>query len=159
MIYQFNSPAMAGIVPVPAQKVGERLEKIRRKAGKLTKEAVVEDARPVNSPLHSIFEWDDTVAAEKFRLDQARFLIKSITVVVNREQKSPVRAFVNVKEKEDTKKAYTSISDAMSDPKLRAQVLDRAFAELESWKNRYRHLEEFADIIDAINGLKVRKTA
>jgi hypothetical protein len=152
MIYQYNSEAVKNIVKVPAQKVGERLERIRAaNNGDLTKEAVVEDARSTKSPLHKIFEWDNDVAAEKFRLEQARFLIKSISVVVSEEQTAPVRAFVNVRGSNTS--AYTSMSDAMSDPQLRALVLDRARRELEDWRARYRHLEEFADIIDMINSV------
>jgi hypothetical protein len=37
---------------------------------------VVDAAKSEVSPLHPYFEWDDTVAAEKFRLGQARNLLR-----------------------------------------------------------------------------------
>jgi hypothetical protein len=50
--------------------------------GRLTPNAVVEDARDKDSPLHSVFEWDDAVAADRFRIEQARNLIQSFKVHV-----------------------------------------------------------------------------
>jgi hypothetical protein len=53
---------------------------IRDANGRLTAPLVVEAARPEDAPLHSQFEWDDGVAAEKYRLTQARHLITSVKV-------------------------------------------------------------------------------
>ena len=66
---------------VPAQIAGEVMEKIEQRDGKLTKEAFLEESRPVDSPTHSCFEWDDGIAAEKFRLEQARHTINDIQVM------------------------------------------------------------------------------
>jgi len=48
------------------------------KRGVLSPAAVVEAARSTRSPLHALFEWDDRVAAEERRLDQARGVIRSV---------------------------------------------------------------------------------
>ena len=45
--------------------------------GLLKPEDVVESARPINSPLHTRFTWDDTEAANQYRLQQARQLIRT----------------------------------------------------------------------------------
>jgi hypothetical protein len=39
---------------------------------------VVEAARDPGSPLHDSFEWNDSVAAERYRLEQARRLIRTV---------------------------------------------------------------------------------
>lgn len=52
------------------------------RTGRLTPRAVVDAARDENHPLHGEFEWDDTVAAEAYRLDQARQLIADVRVEV-----------------------------------------------------------------------------
>ena len=44
--------------------------------------AVVEDARDPTSPLHGFFEWDDTAAAQQYRLGQARQLIRRVKIEV-----------------------------------------------------------------------------
>lgn len=50
--------------------------------GRLLPADVVEAARDPASPLHSHFEWNDSAAAEKYRLDQARTLIRSVKIEV-----------------------------------------------------------------------------
>lgn len=62
-----------------------RLMQLHEKTGTLEPTAVVEDARPKNSSLHGYFEWNDRIAAEKHRLDQARDLIQSVHVTVQIE--------------------------------------------------------------------------
>jgi hypothetical protein len=51
-------------------------------AGKLSPEQVVTEASKAGSPLHDCFEWDDSVAGHKYRLSQARDLIRSVQVVI-----------------------------------------------------------------------------
>jgi len=65
------------------QAIGEELEQIRKEQGKLTAEAAVKSARPESSPSHGNYEWDDKKGAHKFRLVQARTLIRAVVVVEN----------------------------------------------------------------------------
>ena len=78
--------------------VAERLRKIYLKSGRDLREAdVLADARDKASPLHSYFEWDDSAAAESFRLAQASALIRRVRVeVIALPDSQPirVRAFV-----------------------------------------------------------------
>jgi len=63
-----------------------RLEEIAaRTGGRLTPEDAIEDAKDPESPLHPHFTWDDSEAAQKQRLYEARTLIRSVrvTTVVN----------------------------------------------------------------------------
>ena len=80
---------------VKAQTVGEQLEAIQQKNGQITAHLVVDQARPISSPLHPIFQWDDEQAAEQYRLHQARNLIRSIEVVKPEGINEPV--YVHVK--------------------------------------------------------------
>ena len=57
---------------------------------------VVEAARDPESPLHSHFEWDDTEAAEKWREEQARQLIRNVRIEVGTSSPVLVRAFVSL---------------------------------------------------------------
>lgn len=56
--------------------------------GRLTPQNVVADARNRNSPLHDIFEWDDAKAADQYRLEQARELIRSVKIEVVTEERT-----------------------------------------------------------------------
>jgi hypothetical protein len=61
--------------------IRERLEKIAaRHGGRLTPEAVVEDARDPESPLHGEFNWNLEHAAYAHWLEVARRLIRSVEV-------------------------------------------------------------------------------
>lgn len=66
------------------QIIATRLQRIAaRNRGLLTPAAVVKDARNKSSPLHKLFEWNDSVAAHKYRLIQARKLIVTVQVPVH----------------------------------------------------------------------------
>lgn len=71
-----------------AQEVGEDLLAIKEINGGLLHPCdVVDAARDEESPLHSYFEWDDSIAAEHHRQGQARKLITSIVIVRKKGKK------------------------------------------------------------------------
>lgn len=73
------------------QKIEKRLAAIaKRHGGALRPDDVVDDARDPKSPLHDQFEWDDSVAAHKYRISQARTLIKTVTIEVKVEHREVV---------------------------------------------------------------------
>jgi hypothetical protein len=68
--------------------IAARLEKIASlNGGRITPDAVLQDAKGKNSPLHDQFTWDNSEAAEQWRLSQARELIRSIRVEVTTESR------------------------------------------------------------------------
>jgi len=139
-------------VRIDADKAGKEMEDIRRRnEGRLTPEVVLERARSANSALHDHFEWDDTAAAERYRLGQAGELIRSIQIDVSRSnlETTPIRAFVNVQQ--GGSQHYTSTVHALSDKELRAQVLAKAWDDLEAWRRRHAELTEFAKIFATID--------
>lgn len=139
-------------VNLDAQKVGETIEKLQKAQNSpLEPETIVAAAKDAKSILHPHFEWDDAVAAEAFRVDQARELVRSLTVDISRSnlETKNVRAFVNVEAGEE--RGYVSTATAMSSEDLRKQVLRKAFAELESWRARHAELSELARIFAAID--------
>lgn len=148
MIYQWKSEARLKIDP---QVAGEELERIRTwDNGRLDAKSVVEVSRDPGAPLHPAFEWDDAKAAEGFRVEQAKYMIRMIVVSPEpeKEEAKPIRAFVSVVRDED--RSYTSVSHAMADPELRRQVLLTALRELEAWRDRYAELVELANVFAVI---------
>lgn len=65
---------------VSAQEIGEELTTIYTDQGKLTAPIIVDAARPEDAVLHPVFEWDDSVAGERWREHEARNLIKVVEV-------------------------------------------------------------------------------
>lgn len=166
MVYQWKSSAQ--LSNLDPQKCGTRLEQIERKTGALTPETVVDDARRKSSPLHKGFTWDDNEAAEAHRLNEARYLLRQIVIVTSvpdkDEEPKTIRAFMSVSQDDDhdestSAKSYVNVTDALSDPKLREQVLTRAYNELNAWQARYESLEEFAGVRKAIASVKLTKKA
>lgn len=144
---------IGGIHP---QTAGDELERIRKQsAGRLTAQTVVEEARPVASPLHPAFEWVNSKAATSWREHQARLLINHVTVVLDGvpEDMRPIRAFVNIGPGE---RFYTSVAVVARDPEMRASTLRQAWGEFEAFQTKYRELEEFFEIWDAAPKVKRR---
>lgn len=133
-----------------AKIVGRELSAISKRHGHFTPENVLDAARSEESPLHRYFEWDDAVAGEKYRLDQARHLIRSVKVIYSDTQPRPVRAFCNVAADNTLESVYVPITVAISNPNYRKQILSTAYNELKAWQNKYSDLNEFASVFKSI---------
>ena len=94
---------------VKAQTAGEELERISKEHGEVTPPLVVDEARPEESPIHEIFEWDDYVAAEHHREHQARSLIRSIEVVKPEGNTEPV--FIHIHSEQAYLPTKTVVND------------------------------------------------
>lgn len=93
------------ITKLSPQIVGETLEAIRKKRGKLETETVLQEAQPEDSPIHPAFEWNDAIAAKEHRKEQARKLIRSIQVIIS-EQTEPIPLYIHVTTGNNRKPGY-----------------------------------------------------
>lgn len=137
-------------IKIGAQVAGERLEKIANKhGGKLHPLHIVADAQSARSPLHPYFEWDNDKAAYLYRIEQARFLIRKLVVadIGGNQSENPIRAFVSITT--DDHPSYHGIASVMSDETMRAQLLEKAHVEFHAWRDRYKDLQELAEIFAA----------
>jgi hypothetical protein len=119
-----------------AKVIGPEIEKL----GAPTAEEVVDAARSTASPLHPYFEWNDTVAAVKYRLEQAREIIRAI--VIRTDEEEEMRAFLPVQTQkpggeDEPLKRYTPVQVIREKPDMAAQVLEDALAQLRGWQRRY----------------------
>lgn len=155
-VYEWNLP---NYYPVPAQVAGEAIEDLRRQLGKenISAEDLLEASRPADVPLHSCFEWDDTAAAEKYRLRQAGDIIRHVTVKIIDDGEKPqnVRAFVHVG-KPTEKGKFVSFKAAMEISDYRSQVLSNALFELRNFQRKYAIYSELAEVFKAIDGFAER---
>lgn len=105
--------------------------------GELTPDAVLADAESVDSPLHGYFDWDDTSAAHKYRIDQARTLIRSVRVVMNetKRQVSSI-AYVRNPDLSPKERGYISTLKLRSDKDVSRQALIRELERAEAALNR-----------------------
>ena len=150
--------------PVDAQVAGERIEAIRDEAGVVTAPLVLEDARAEDSPLHRCFEWDDSIAAEKHRLHQTRYLLERIvtTVTVDGGVPTETRAYVATRVEEMTQHDFRPVAAVMADADSRKQFVQTALTELARWEAKYAHVPELAATVAAVRAArqakKVRRT-
>jgi hypothetical protein len=143
--YAFNGSVTGRVKRAGPQSIGEALEAIRSaNGGELHPQAVVETARPPESLLHHYFEWNDRKAADAYRVDQARALIRSIRVLDDDDRSRP--AFLSIRA--DAGVAYRSIEDVLSNGDLRARLLTQAQRDLDAWTARYQELKEIVELIE-----------
>lgn len=145
------------------EKVNEALLEIRNERGELTPDAVVEVAKDPDSPLHKYFEWSDSGAAHKYRVYQARNLIKRVRVDVNitKTEVRPVPAYVESPSKDGGAQGYSYTPELKKDPdaawKAVQRELDYANRALERARNVAIALDmqdRIAEVIDRIEQLK-----
>lgn len=129
----------------------KELETIRvRNGGILKPEHVVEFAEDPNTALHSWFDWNDTEAAHKWRIEQARMVIRVMVAPVD-GSRNPVRMLVSVMDdRKEPGGGYRSFAEMMADPVMRNKVLQTALIELNGVKKRYEVLTELSKVFDAI---------
>lgn len=140
--------------PVSAQAAGEYLSDLERRQGGVSPATVVDEARPEEAVLHPCFEWQDEVAAEKYREYQARNVIKNVVCVIPvGSDPRPTTAFVNVtvNKESNPQRQYVSTMIAMQDPDLKSQVMQNAINELNAFRKKYKELEELARLIPVID--------
>jgi hypothetical protein len=106
---------------------------------------VVDAARNRKSPLHPHFEWDDTAAAEAYRLDQARNLIRIVRVADDEVEDGSTRAFISINDKTGT--AYRPIEAVRRSADLQFAVLRQARRDLDAFEKRYRELSDICVIV------------
>jgi hypothetical protein len=143
------------------QIVAELRRIAKRHRGLLRPSDVVLAARPLSSPLHSQFEWDDTVAAQRYRIWQARQLISvSVELLGTGDQARLAKVFVSLTpDRSGDGGGYRSILAVFRDRNQRAQLLADALEEMERFQEKYRSLKELLEVFDAMNRVKAKRSA
>lgn len=135
------------------------LERIAEQNGGVLKaEAVVLAARPEWSPLHTWFEWDDTAAAERWRLHQARGLINVVVKYHETapDKRVPMKVFVSLTpDREEDGGGYRVATTVLSDEAMRAQMLADAKQEMRNFKTKYERLTELAEVFEAMERVEL----
>lgn len=130
------------------------LEIIRNKNdGILRPHDVVHFAANPKTALHSHFTWDDTKAAQEYRLEEARRLIR-VAVVLEPNTSKTVRAYVSLTGERNQDGGYRAIAEVLSDEDLMARLLDDALDDLNLFKNKYetlRQLSKLESVFQAID--------
>ncbi len=135
-----------GFYKADAQKVAEEILSL---GDDVKPEKIAEYAKDESTELHKCFEWDDSIAADKYRVMQARNIV---TMLVIKEEQTPterpeIRVFYKTKESEGYKPTELIIQQKDEYQAL----LERAWAELRAFKAKYSCLKELQDIFELID--------
>lgn len=110
---------------------------------------LVQFARDERSELHKCFEWDDSVAGERYRELQAQKVLQLLIITPKVEDREPVsyRLFVNTG---DNSGKYKPLPLVIKKPDEYAALLEMAKRDLQVFKKKYSILVEldrvFAEI-------------
>ena len=153
MIYQWHEARRHKADP---QQIGELVEELSKSgSGHQTAPALVEAARDATSPAHDLFEWDDSLAGEQWRVHQARRIIGSLQVEVldSRGETALTPAFyhVRVNESGEVHEGYRPQVEVLANENFRQQALAEALRYLNGFRRRFRQLEELKPLFDVID--------
>lgn len=137
------TPSMNGFFKADANMIGRELESLEE----ITPENVLEYAKDPDSELHKCFDWDDTSAANKYRLTQARQVIRFIMIAPKKKEEVPVRKF----EISSERNVYKSRQFFQQNKDEYAKLLERAKNAYLDLENRYRTLAELEPIRNAVH--------
>lgn len=116
--------------------------------GNLSAKSLLDVSRPEDAPLHSVFEWDDAIAAEAYRETQAGGIIRNLVIRVDENPETePVRGFFKIS---TTETSYTNVNTILVKPNLRQQLLKKALAEMTAFQKKYSSLCELASVFSAM---------
>ena len=128
-----------------ANLVADEIEAIGESA---TPSQILEKAKDESTELHKCFIWDDTEAAEKWRLHTARMICCNIVIQrVERDEDIPqIRYF----HKPVNGQGYKPAPVIIKRPDEYQALLQRAMNELAAFKKKYAALSELEDILALI---------
>lgn len=137
------------------KEVVDRIRELAERGdGTIKPEDVVADARDPSSPLHAEFQWDDDVAANAWRLQQARQLIRSVRIEF-RVEKVTVASVQYVRDPrlERTEAGYIDVRKVKGDEETSRDVLLAEATRIKGSLERMRALAAYFDLQDHVDEL------
>lgn len=123
--------------------------------GKLHAHEVVKwaESHP-GSALHAAIDWNDKTAAHQHRLWQVRKLIEIHVTIAGPTHER----FVSLSIDRPVGGGYRNMADVLQAQDLTQIMLRDALRELERMQEKYRHINELADVWAAVDKIKSRRS-
>lgn len=143
------------IIESVKDRIKKEIDALAKKRGLLHPEDVVDFAKNhKTSELHRHFEWDDSEAAEKYRLVQARALIR-VCVVSSTQTSTPIRCMVSLSSDRKKGGGYRTIETVLTNETLHKRMLADALMEFNRSRVKYSALKELQPVFDAIDDVQL----
>jgi len=127
--------------------------------GRGTSEELVRECQSPKSPGHDCFEWDDTLASQRWRIHQAAGYWSSLRVLIEKPDGDSVKAPAFVSVRVNKQQRFVDVEDAAENPDWREQMLEQAKQELASFKRRYDALRSVAGMKPLFSAIETALTA
>ena len=142
---------MSSVYQKRAAKLAQEIKALRRSDGSYSPEDLLLWAkRHPKSLLHASFEWDESVAAHEYRLEQARKILRCFVVVVKDETRKVSLISVTSRRDDPTKGSYLTQPVIAANKVLRAEVLEQTIVQLRGMKEKYGWLQELDNVWNAV---------
>ena len=150
-------------INIDAEKTWSELEIIKRNNvyKMLEPPEVVDYAREnPDSELHKGFEWDDSKAAEQYRLQQARQIIYNIRITKVTEEREediikPIQVEIVPYTHLDGQPGYKHTVEVYKNEDDYNQLKQQAYNDLIYWSKKYSNIVEFEQIYKDIDSLNI----
>lgn len=136
-----------GLFKGDAQKCYEEMKQL----DEITPENVLQLGEDEGTELYKCFEHDDSIAAHKYRLIQARQIIINLIEIPQDEEKE--EPSIRALQITSTKNVYEPTRTFIEKPDEYKILLMRAKEELQAFKKRYKMLSELESIFAEIDNL------
>ena len=144
MVYKIANGAH---IKTPAAIVGQVFEALEKTEEGLTAQTLLDASRPKDAPLHQEYEWDDSKAAEAYRLTQSSYILRSLVIVPDEQKPTEtIRAVFTVADGK-----YQNVRTIISAPETRDALLRQALRDLQSVKRKYSALSELSPVWAAVD--------
>lgn len=130
-------------VGADADTVAAELTRIHEQHGNITPGIVLSEATDPSAPLHPCFDWNDASAADKYRIQQARHLIRAVHVVTD-EGEDAGCMFVNVTSADDQAAGYRLVAEVVEEPSELARAMAGLVQKLRGAQRAIEDLERAA---------------
>ncbi|MDD5358285.1 MAG: hypothetical protein PHX80_04010 [Candidatus Nanoarchaeia archaeon] len=143
MVYEWKKGSRIKADP---DKIGQELEEIGEQISPVE---IVKKAKNKYTELYNCFEWDNGKAAEQYRLEQARDIMRSLVIIEERIEEisgkaieMQIRVYENVNIGE-TKRVYIPTRIALKNPDMKMQIfgrLEEMLREAQTITENYEYL-------------------
>ena len=134
-----------------AQKCADEIMEICEELESATPQQILEKARDSNTELHKCFTWDDTEAAEKWRISEARAIVRNLKIIEQKSDKQSEPTTIRVFYKTDNESGYKPTKLILKKPDEYKALVERCRSELLAIKQKFNSISEYEEIWELIN--------
>ncbi len=132
--------------------LAKELLRVRDVCG-LSAPTLLEESRPKKAVLHNEFTWDDSKAAEQWRLEEAGNIIRSVQVVYEHGPSEPQRAYVIEERPADSSATYAPVHEVLERQSSKDRLILELLADLQAFRRRFVLVSDLSHVVPVLDSL------